>query len=445
MANPLAEAATQAVELENWDKRIHDVVYKDKRSLYTLFKERAKTSPTAVTTARGGTGRPAFWIPTRVQSGAAIFQGTGNGDALNRGTGSNWVSGDLSPVFTAAGCEITYLAQVANQGNKRSLISLRAEELKNSLDSYMRGLDALFTGDGSGAVVQIPSTATINNNTLASPNVSNIIGLGGQANQLQEQQIVQYFATEGGSARSGTATVSYVDGAADTVWFSTALPSGTAVGDYIVIQGASGALGSSVQGIYAYQVSSNTGNTPTNLPRATYPGQFSTPNIAVNGALTPNVYYRMKINIARALGLENEAISDFIFYGGLDMQLALNNLFQNLGIINFQDVKGDKSMDITKKNMPDTFGGHEFFVSVTARQGRLDAFCPECWGIIETVEPSLYNFGDGVTNMPVPANDGTGNTTYLTSNIFYYNSILNLYNGNYKAGVYSTGITIPQI
>jgi hypothetical protein len=443
-ANPLQEAAVAGVELEAFAKGIPDLVYKG-NSDYKWFKENSKTYPTAVSTTRGGVNRPAFFIPTRMQSGAAIFQGTGNGDALNRGTGSLWVSGDLSPVFVASGCEITWLARQATEGKKRSLISLRAEELKNSFDAFMSGLSALFNSDGSGAILQIPSTATVNNNTGTGNQTSSIIGLGGQANQFQEQQIIQIFPTEGGSARitPSTATVSYVDGAADTVYFSTALPTSTAAGDFVMIQGSSGALNSSVQGIYSYQVSSNTGTTPTNLNRATYPGQLSTPTITYTGPVTPNFAYRCEILIARALGLENEAVKNFVFRCGLDQQLAINNLYQNVVIANAQDVKGDRSLDMTKRYMPNTYGGRELNVSVTARQGRIDSLCPETWGIIETVEPSLYDFGDGVTNMPVPANDGTGNTTYLTSNVFYYCADLNLYNSNYKAGVYGTGFTVP--
>ena len=87
MANPLAEAAVQAVELEAFAKGIPDYVYKG-RTIYNFFKQNSKTYPVAITTAGGGVSRPAFEIPVRMQSGCAIFQATGNGDALGRGTGS---------------------------------------------------------------------------------------------------------------------------------------------------------------------------------------------------------------------------------------------------------------------------------------------------------------------------------------------------------------------
>ena len=441
MANPLAEAAVEAVELEAFAKGIPDLVYKGKTT-YNYFKKRSKTYPTAVTTQAGGVSRPAFRIPVRMQSGAAIFQATGNGDALGRGTGSLWISGDLSPIGLFAGCEITYLARIATQGPKRSLISLRAEELKNSFDSFMRGVDAQFLSDGAGSVVQLPSTSTINNNTLGGSNPSSIVGMGGQANQLQEQQVVQFFLAEGGSPRSGTATVSYVDGANDTVYFSTALPSGTAAGDYIVIQGSTGALNSGVQGIYSYQVASNTG-TVLGLSRGTYPGQLSTPNINKGGqAINTTDPYKAQILIGRGLGAENEAVADFEWMCGPDQELAVSQLYTNVLQQNYVP-SGDKALDMTKKHMSPTFGGRELNVSYTARQGRLDAICPETWGIIETVEPSLYDFGDGVTTMPIP--DFAGQGSYLTSSIFFYNAFLNLFNSNMKAGVYITNAAVPSV
>jgi hypothetical protein len=444
MANPVAEAAVEAVELESFAKGIQDLVYKG-RTAYNFFKKNSKTFPTAVTTQAGGVARPAFRIPTRMQSGAAIFQATGNGDALGRGTGSQWVSGDLSPIGLFAGCEITYLARQATQGPKRSLISLRAEELKNSFDSFMRGVDAQFLSDGAGAVLQIPSTAGVNNNTLGGTNPSSIVGLGGQANQLQEQQVVQFFAAEGGSPRTGgvaTATVSFVDGAADTVYFSTALPTGTAAGDFIVIQGSTGALNSGVQGIYAFQVASNTG-TILNLARATYPGQLSTPNINKGtAAINTTDPYKAQILIGRGLGKENEATEDFVWFCGPDQELAVTQLYTNVLQQNYVP-PGDKALDMTKRHMSPQFGGRDLHVSYSARQGRMDAICPETWGIIETVEPSLYDFGDGVTTMPIP--DFVGQGSYLTSSIFFYNTFLNLYNSNMKAACFISNAAVPSV
>ena len=446
MATPLNEAAVEAVELENFAKGIPDLVYKG-HTVYNFIKKKSKTFPTAVTTQAGGVSRPSFRIPVRMQSGAAIFQATGNGDSLGRGTGSLWVSGDISPIGLFGGCEITYLARIATQGPKRSLISLRAEELKTSFNSFMQGVDAQVLSDSSGAILQIPATgSTINNNTLTAPNVSSIVGLGGQANQFQEQQVIQIFPTEGGTARitPSTATVSYVDGAADTVYFSTALPTGTAAGDFVMINGTTGAVGSSLAGIYTYQQNGNTG-TVLNLARTTYPGQLSTPNINKNGAaINMTDAYKAEILIGRGLGADNEAVADFEWICGPDQELAVTQLYTNVLTQNYVP-PGDKALDMVKKHMSPTYGGRPLNVSYTAKQGRLDALCPETWGIVETVEPSLYDFGDGVTTMPIPDNSLGTSGSYLTSSIFFYNAFLNLYNANMKAGVYISSAAVPPV
>jgi hypothetical protein len=122
--------------------------------------------------------------------------------------------------------------------------------------------------------------------------------------------------------------------------------------------------------------------------------------------------------------------------------LQITNLYQNVLIANAQDVKGDEALDMVKKKMTMTFGGREVVVGYNASPGRLDGLCLPSWGITEMKEPSLYDFGSGVTSMPVPDPNGNG---WLTSSIFYYNAALNLFNSNMKSGAYVTSAAEPTI
>jgi hypothetical protein len=426
---------------------IPDLMYKGD-TLYTRIKKASKTYPSANITAAGGTTRPAFRVPMRIQSGAAITQGTGNGDSLGRGTGSLWVSGDISPVFLFSGCEITYLSEIATSGPKRGMVSVRAQELKNSLTSFLNGIEALAQGDSSGMLDQIPTTATITTGGSGAQ-TSSIAGLN-NANQFQDQQVVQFFPSEGGTVRgsggTATATVSYVDGITNTVYFSTALPSGVATGDYITINlqvasGTGAAAGASVAGIKTYQVNGNTG-TVLGLARSSYPSRLSTPTINLNGKpVSPSVAFRAHIQIKRGLGMDTEASKELVWYCGPDQALAITNLYLNvLGQNNASDLS--KAKDITPSNLVSTFGGKEVVESYNATPGRIDGLCLGNWGIVEMVEPSLYSFGNGVTTMPVPDPNGAG---YLSSNIFYYNAALNFFNSNMKAGIYIQNAAIPTI
>lgn len=446
---PLDEAAVEGIELENWSKMIPDLMY-DGSTLYRRVKKATKTYPTAnvtsapSTTAGTQASRPAFRVPVRVQSGATIGQGTGDGDSLGRGTGSQWVSGDISPVFLYAGCEITYLSQKATEGEKRGMVAIRAQELKNSLDTFMRGIEALFQGDSSGMLDQIPTTATVNNGTgggsAGSATYSSIVGLN-NANQFQDQQLIQVFPSEGGTSR-GSVRLSYADGVAQTIYSAGNWPTSTAVGDYLMIAGASGALGGSIAGIRTYQQTGNTGNY-LGLSKANFPGRFSTPNINLNGnAVNPAVPYRAEILIGRGIGQDAEEMDDFVWYGGPGQRLQITQLYQSVLIANAQDVKGDEALDMVKRKMVTTFGGREYIEGYNAVPNRIDGLCLKSWGITEMIEPSLYEFGNGVTSMPVPDPNGNG---WLTSNIFYYNACINLFNSNAKAGVYITNAAEPTI
>ena len=437
----------QGIELESWSKMIHDLVYSGK-TLYNRFKNGTKTYPTANITAAPNTAgslsqRPAFRVSVRVQSGAAIVQGTGDGDSLGRGTGSQWISGDIAPIFLFSGCEISYLTQMATAGKNRGMIAVRAQELKNSLDTFMRGIEALFQGDSSGMLDQIPTTATVNNATgggvAGSATYSSIVGLN-NANQFQDQQLIQVFPSEGGTAR-GSFRISYADGVAQTIYSTTALPTGTTTGDYLMVAGSSGATGGSVAGIKTYQVTGNSGSV-LGITRANYPGRLSTPNINLNNnAVNPAVPYRAEILIARGLGDEAEELDDFIWYCGPGQQLQITNLYQNVLTQNVVP-KGDEALDMVKKKMTPTFGGREVVVGYNASPGRIDGLCPPSWGIVEMKEPSLYDFGNGVTTMPVPDPNGQG---WVSSNIFYYNAAINLFNSNMKAGVYCSNCAEPSI
>jgi len=448
----LAEAAVEGVELENFNKQIPDLIYSGK-TLYNKFKSGAKTYPTANVTQRPSTtagtmsSRPAFVVPMRIQSGAAITQGTGDGDSLGRGSGSLWISGDIAPIFLFSACEITYLARMATDGPKRALVSVRAQELKNSLDSYLRGMEALFQGDASGTLDQIPTTAVVSSNSGTGAQTSYISGMN-NANQFQDQQVIQVFPSIGGTTR-GTATISYVDGVTNTLYFSTVLPStggATAVGDYLMVNGTSatsvGSANSSIAGIKTYQTNSTTGNV-LGINRANYPSRLSTPNINLQGNfVSPSVPFRANILIDRALGPDTEEAESLTWYTGPDQELAINNLFQNVVIANMQEVKGENSLDMVKKYMPKTFGGRELLIGYNATPGRIDGLTFATWGIAEMKEPSLYDFGNGVTTMPV-VDTATGG--YLTSSIFYYNAALNLFNSNMRSGVYVSSCGIPSI
>jgi hypothetical protein len=440
MANPVAEAAVEAVELDAFAKDIPDLIPHDK-TLYTLFKNKATTIPIAVTTAAGGVTRPSFRIPFRAQAGAALAQGTGNADSMGRGTGSQWAGFALSPVFVFSVCEITFLARIATEGRKRGLFNVQAQELKNTFQQATQGVEALLQGDGSGTLDQIPTTATVNNNTGTGQSASSIVGLN-NAFAFTDQQTVQVFPSIGGSVR-GSFVISYVDPVAQAIYSAGALPSGTTTGDYLIVAGASGAAGGSIMGLRAWQLNSNSG-TLAGISRASYPGRLSTPTINLNGsAISTMTPLRARALFLRALGKDQNPAESGTWYCGVDQAMQISALWYNMLSARTEgSAKGELTPDVTHKNWPDSWGGFGLRVGMVAQPGRLDLFSPATWYLGELLAMELYDYGGGMTVMPVP---DIVNGGYLTSSMFAYVCALNIGNANVRGGVYIQNASVPAI
>jgi hypothetical protein len=422
----LLEAAVEAVELDAFAKEIPDLVFHG-TSAYSMFKAEATKIPVSNQSNAGGVQRPSFRVPFRVQAGAAISQGTGNADSMNRGTGSQWASFALAPVYLFNVCEISWLAQASTDSKQKGLFAVKAQEMKNSLDAAMQGIEGLINSDGSGMIDQIPSTATIvlSGGSPASQTAS-ITGVN-VAVAFTDQQTVQFYST-GGVLRTGggitSATISYSDGPSNTLYFSTALPTNVVVTDYIVVAGATYGAGNSILGIKAWDVNSNTG-TIGGLNRNAYPGRLSTPTINLGGAaLTPGIGQRSEVLLGRALGPDADSIKSGIWYGPPEQAFAQSNLMYNVQIVNAQDVKGDKTLDMGKKYFSDTFCGRKYHKSWTYINNRLDLLVLDNWYIGELSPLELYDFGGGNVVAPVPdIGSASASGSYLTSHMFAYNTL----------------------
>ena len=317
---------------------------------------------------------------------------------------------------------------------------MQAQELKNTFQQAMQFSEGLINADGAGDLDVIPSTATVNNATGSGQSLSSIVGLN-NAMQFTDQQTLQVFPSIGGTSR-GSFVVSYVDPVTNTIYSAGALPSGTATGDYLMVAGCSGAAGSSILGLRAWDVNSNTG-TIGGLSRASYPSRLSTPTINLNGAaISVSTASRAVTILGRALGPESDAIKNAIWYCGPDQAMAIQNLYINVQYANVPEVKGDTSVDMAKRNWPATFGGRELHVGWNALPGRLDLFTPDTWYLGELLPLELYDFGGGVTVAPVPDVVSGG---YLTSSMFAYVSAFNLVNSNLRAALYIQNASQPTI
>ena len=423
MGGPLNEAAVESIELEQVGKEIA-LTWPTFRGLYNELEKSAQKVNIANVTQAAGTTRSA-WRETMIIQGAAGIQvGTGDGTSVGSGTGSKTASFAMAPIWAFNVTQYTRLAEMATNGSERAVESFTKTEIKRSIKQFYNGIESLFNGDGSGAADQIPLTgAVVSSGSGSGDSTSYISGIACAA-CFSDQQVVQFFPSEGGSTR-GTATISYVDVVGQTLWFSTTLPStggATAVGDYIMVAGTSGVAGSSVLGIPYWNTNGNTG-TKGGLSLSTYPSRLSTPVINLGGAqITPSVAQRAMVLLTRALGDDAEDLEKGVWYGRPEQAATIASQWYDLMVTQNKESESINVTDRARAGLPDTFGERKYIYSNTAKLGRVDLLFLENWSLGELCPVGLYDFGGGNTVMPVPdiGSYATAGATYITSKMFVY-------------------------
>lgn len=418
------ETAVQAIELEAFVEEIADLQqHFDK--LQNRLEKGGKKVQISNQTNRGGVSRSPFWVPTRVQGGAAIQQfATDTSTTVAswpRGTGSQFVSFVASPVRLINVCEISNLSQQATDGKERGLVKFSREEMDKSLLSFENGVEGLLNRDGSGTIDSIPLTATIT--TGGSGATTSVIAGINNAASFVDQQGILVFPSVGGSQRTGGISVpiiSYVDPVLQTLNFSTALPTGTTQGDLLVVQGATGAAGSSIYG-KDYWISNGSVGTIAGVNKALYPGRFSTPiiNFGGTGTIVNSTAQRVESIRMRALGDDYDENEEAFWYANPVQGVALSGNYYNPGYTRL-DENDDRVVDTAKKFMQKTWAGREVLWSSTSEPSRMDLIVPSTVYFGQLFPTRLHEWTPGNPIAAVPTNDGTGTTTYFDSQMFGY-------------------------
>jgi hypothetical protein len=441
------EIAVQAIELESFVSNIPDL-QQHFNKFQTRLEKDAKKIQCSNMTARGGVQRSPFWASTRVQGGAAIQQfGTDTANtvpAYPRGTAGQYVSFAASPTRMISVCEISNLAIEATSDKEKGLVKFEREEMDKSLLAFENGIEALLNGDSSGAFDVVQANSVVSSGSGTGAQTSFVTNLP-NAPRFVDQQVVQ-FISAGGTVRGGagaTATISYVDPVAFTLWFSTNLPAGIVSTDLIVILGATGVAGSSVYG-KNYWINNSPTGTRAGVNIALYPGRFQTPIINFNGtgAITNSTAQRVESIRARALGDDYDENEKSFWYTHYVQGVALADEFYNPGYTRL-DEGGKDVPDVAKRNMQSTWGGRELVYSSTADQTRMDMVVPEAWTFGELYPTRLHEWTPGNPIAAVPTNDGTGNTTYYDSQMFAYERAFGIICNDSKKQFSLQGLPIP--
>lgn len=449
-ANPVLEAAYEAVELEQWGSEHLADFQQTFNKLHNLLMKRGKKVPISYQTNAGGVTRLPMRVPFRPQGGAAISQlaaeSAGSIPFFTRGTGSTTDGFAAGPVILVNTCEISNLAQWATEDKERGIVKVQKQEMEHSLLAFNNGLEGLFNSDGSGTIDQIPATAVVNNNTGSGQSASSIVGLNTAAG-FTDQQTVQVWSALGGTNR-GTFVVSFTDPVSQTIFSATALPSGTQTGDLLLVSGASGAAGSSIYGLRYWNVNGNTG-TVAGINKALYPSRLSTPTINLNnsGAITPALAGRIEVLLSRAKGDEYDEEEDSFYYMNPAQTYGISQDFYNRGLTRLDEKNGGNSEvpDLARKQLQKTYGGVELHMSNSALPTRVDRLFPKDWIVGELMETRLHDWGGGNVVVPTPAIGAGSTATYYNSIMFAYETGLQLVCQDPKGQFYIQGAPVPSI
>ena len=402
---------------------MHEFVRPELELLY-LASSRLWSRVKARTDIKAISNRPAR-IPFEALSGGKFRSGNPDGGPLGQGSGPTETFGTLSCTFFAQASAYTALSEWSTDSDEKAIknyVSLTQQRAAETFAGYM---DATFQGDGSNTLDTVVSTTTsglvVNN-----------------ANLFQDNQDLDcYSALTGASGFLGTVTVDSVDIANNTIWLTAAVPAGVTVGTKLLVSGSAGVANSGLFGLRYYQVGGNSGSY-MNVQRASFPGKFSTPTIAVNGSLTPAIVRALQAQIELAIGIDRADAADLVAHCNVDMRAAWENNSILVQRVIMNEVKGDESVDMLKKKAPMEIAGRELLVNERAVPGLIDFLGLKHWGRVETKALDYYEVG-GQTVFPEYALDGG----LAMSLIFYLVTMVNAYNAQPRTAAFLSNITVP--
>ena len=363
-------------------------------------------------------------IPFQPATGGLFRVAQFDGGDLGRGSGPAEVPGYLSCVSFLQATEYTALADYATDSDSKAVqnyVKLTQEQAAKTFAGY---LDALVsTGDGSNALDTVVSVVT---NGLVVNN----------ANYFQDNQILDVWTAVGGTFVASI-QIQSIDIANNTIWLTGPVPAGVVATTVLFVSGSAGVANSGLFGLRAYQVAGNAG-LYMGIPRASWPGKFSTPNINLGGkSLTPAIVRALQANQILALGPEEIDQSENVAHCNVDMQSAWENNSLLVQRVNVPE-RGNTSPDMLTSKPVTTIAGREMIVNVRATPGLIDFLALKYWFRIETKATDYYEVG-GQTIFP--AYGGSGGLA--SSMLFYLVIMCNIGNGQPRMGAYMNNIAVP--
>jgi hypothetical protein len=281
----------------------------------------------------------------------------------------------------------------------KSLIKGWAPMLQQDMSTFMKQLNLLWHGDGSGTLATLSGTPTTAAVTFAQPIGATQLLRRGNYNIVDAATLLtKRTMTIGGVAKSSLYLVSKTganignfaddeaDTAADTITATTAVD-----GDVVIWPGTGAAA---PKGLW-YHLNNDTG-TYQNLSRATYP-QFIPPIFdAGNGPLTVRILDHVEYDLIYAAGQE-QTLNGMFWLSAPTQCAAYKKLGYNTDVVTVKRFgAGDRQLDLGYDTI--THNGRTFMIDVDARQDRLAFLNRPTWEKYVAKPPSVVNDTGQVLN-----------------------------------------------
>jgi hypothetical protein len=336
---------------------------------------------------------------------------------LPAGGSSEFLQGTTTPIASCVPIEWTKLAELVDKP-PTAVMSAVSKQMGRAMERLKQARDMnLSSGDGTGKLATITA---INGNTFTLDD-SNY-----GARLMVKNQVIQVFngtaLVPSTNAYSTSITITGIYkqiGSPNTITVDQ-VPAGTAVGNFLMIDGVANGGPVFVHGIQSFMSNSQTGTT-LNTNRATNSFLIANGYDATGGQVTLPLLRLMLDQIINALGEEAVTAGNLVIHTSQGQVAQYEQLGEVFGMIPFENGKaGDLDPMFRGKKSVD---GHPCMVNIHANNSRWDALSIKAWGKVKWGTGTFWFNQDGQTVFPVMATNGSptaGARSFLIDTNDYY-------------------------
>lgn len=390
----------------------------------SVLRKRIQTSKT-----RAVSDRPSR-IPTMPSRGGKPKVGNMNGADLGLGSGPTQVVGQITPVCYIHAFSYTKQTEYATDSNEKAIENFATLTRTIAPKQFADFQDILLQQAGDNVIDTVVSLTASGGNT---------VGIGvNNANFFLDDMDVDVWTAVGGAFVT-TVTVQDSDIGSNAIWLLNGVPTGTiTAGMKLMVSGASGQSNTGMFGLRYYQVATNTGNW-LGVQRSAWNGKYISNNIAVNGALTPQIVRAVQSQIELAMGPEKANEDEIVAHATVSEQDVWEQNALLVQHIDMAQLRGSESEDMLKKKASGTIAGREWIINPRALPGYIDFIALKNASMVQTKPTDFYDVG-GQTVFGVIGQSG-GQASSL---VFYMVAEENLVWVQTRLNAFLNGITIAH-